>query len=1506
MTNKQNKRRLLLFILVLAIPLMISIGLSLWIISDNIKVKPELEIEDVIIKYLDKNETEYDGNIQLPSNTYLGLANELTYYYKQLDDADYTLVDLTNRKGPINADDYLIKVVYYEEVKDIDTQEIITVEKTITGLTFKINKATIDTSLMEFNSVAKEYTGYPQSIAVSGVIPEEITNVTYEGSGINVGTYSITANFEYDATNYNEVKSMNATLTITQKDISKVSYKFTGNATGVFTYVNADIEEIKTSLVLTYGSINLIESTETEEKDYTITFENIKDVGTYTVYAHGIGNYKGELAIKYTIINAVLTITFDNETFTYTGSEIDLESHLTIKNAQGVDVTPDSLSYQHKLLSAETFEDGLPINATAYKVIITAEHAEYQTATKEIEVTIGKADISKADISLVSESYPYNGSAQNASISSVTFKADSAPQINLYMGDDYLNPTCANNTDAGTATITITGTGNFSGTAKKTYEITPIDPTINLPTISAFAEGGTPTIIAAGSVTGIDGATVNGELIMNSTTGIVYPTNSAATASVEITYSFVPSPSNKNYNSLINVTTTATMKAVAKIGSTYYGTIKKAVDAANSGTSKNVYVIHDLGIAIPVKETITIESGVKVLVTYDGSNYEVGASGISSLNATTHADANATGVTNNRKTLINLTNGADIIINSGGYLYLGGQTRRIGVTGLYTEINLDTGSSIQVSGRFECYGYVKENANSAKNSLQDDHLEIFDNSFDAERFINVTKTGTIKTVMSIYDFAPKTAATSLMSLNDAGVFPLNIFDFNNLQTYVKIDNGGSFLVQTYLIATTSVANKEVYEECPIVKSSGAMFNLTSGSCAFEYCPNDLQYTSTTGTTKIFVDGNMNQGSVQLSIESGIPGTGTQTITTANNFMPLSYNLKIYINNNGIYNSNGADIKFLPGSLLQINKGGKLNVKGDIIFYEGTSNTKIGHYNDSTDAVLINNGMINVESDGKIAAYIQTFAEDDTAVLDFRNCSSNSAFTVTSIEGNTAVEVTRTSEGYFLNEEDQTLVLSQFKTGTLVSSDPNAKMCWVGERNTVANLVITVEDLSYEHNIYEYEIYIADDAQGNNSALHAASEIPLGKYIKINVTRAAGTKFGDGTAHSSSQWYLIEKDIELIITPNEGILLTIMTRSSSGNGSTSFKVSECATQNGTFYQVAELSGVGTKTSAKSVYVVKGYYFKVVPNDTSAAATSKLDTSNYYYGLTETIDPSTGNIVTHYYPNPDGAADGDFITNSIGKFSTSSSYKADNKYTVYFHRKDEIKIDPCIAEGTLITLADGSKIPVEQLTGNELLLVWNHITGKMEAVKIAYIVDHDHIQKEHEVMTMYFNDGTTIKIIGEHVFYDATLGKYVAIDSTNYQDFIGHAFLKNNENQDMVQIKFITASIDYEITRTFEVVTDKHLINFTNDILSTSAYLDPLLNIFEINIETYMYNQEQMIKDIEEYGLYTYDDFDGLIDEKAFELYNAAYLKIAVGKGYITWEGILDLIDIYFNNNVQPII
>ena len=62
---------------------------------------------------------------------------------------------------------------------------------------------------------------------------------------------------------------------------------------------------------------------------------------------------------------------------------------------------------------------------------------------------------------------------------------------------------------------------------------------------------------------------------------------------------------------------------------------------------------------------------------------------------------------------------------------------------------------------------------------------------------------------------------------------------------------------------------------------------------------------------------------------------------------------------------------------------------------------------------------------------------------------------------------------------------------------------------------------------------------------------------------------------------------------------------------------------------------------------------------------------------------------------------------------------------------------------------------------------------------------------------------------------------------------------------------------------------------------------------------------MLKDIEKYGLFTYEDFKELIPEYAFGLYNVEYLKVALGKGLTTWEEINFLAD-YYNTEIAPLV
>ena len=82
-----------------------------------------------------------------------------------------------------------------------------------------------------------------------------------------------------------------------------------------------------------------------------------------------------------------------------------------------------------------------------------------------------------------------------------------------------------------------------------------------------------------------------------------------------------------------------------------------------------------------------------------------------------------------------------------------------------------------------------------------------------------------------------------------------------------------------------------------------------------------------------------------------------------------------------------------------------------------------------------------------------------------------------------------------------------------------------------------------------------------------------------------------------------------------------------------------------------------------------------------------------------------------------------------------------------------------------------------------------------------------------------------------------------------------------------------------------------------MLSMPGGIDGLFNIFEVDPDTMMYDKEAMAADIEKYGLFTYEDFEELIPEVIYEAFNCKYFKVAIGKGLITWDGIVGLIERY---------
>lgn len=236
-------------------------------------------------------------------------------------------------------------------------------------------------------------------------------------------------------------------------------------------------------------------------------------------------------------------------------------------------------------------------------------------------------------------------------------------------------------------------------------------------------------------------------------------------------------------------------------------------------------------------------------------------------------------------------------------------------------------------------------------------------------------------------------------------------------------------------------------------------------------------------------------------------------------------------------------------------------------------------------------------------------------------------------------------------------------------------------------------------------------------------------------------------------------------------------------------------------------------------------------------------------------------------------------------------------VFPEKKTQESGGGCVTPDTLITLADGSQVRVDSLTGKEQLLVWNLKTGKYETAPIVFVDSEP--AEECTVVHLYFSDGSDVKVLYEHGFFDLDLGKYVYIDANNYADYVGHRFVTEGDiSKDTWSVVTLDKiNIETEVTTAWSPVTFEHLCYYTNGVLSMPGGIEGLFNIFEVDTETMTYDAEKMANDIATYGLLTLEDFGGMIPQAAFDAFNGQYLNVAIGKGLLTWEQIAALAERY---------
>jgi len=193
-------------------------------------------------------------------------------------------------------------------------------------------------------------------------------------------------------------------------------------------------------------------------KDFTYSYSNNVNAGKATVTVTGKGNYTGTKSINFTI-NA-------RDISNATIASISAQAY----NGKAITPTPAVTDGGiNKTLANNTdFTYSYSDNTNAGKATVTVTGKGNYTGTKSVNFTISACDISEAEITLEKDSYDYDGNAKEPAISSV--KAGT----NTLSDTDY-TVSYSDNINAGTATVTVTGKGNYTGTKSVTFKINARD-----------------------------------------------------------------------------------------------------------------------------------------------------------------------------------------------------------------------------------------------------------------------------------------------------------------------------------------------------------------------------------------------------------------------------------------------------------------------------------------------------------------------------------------------------------------------------------------------------------------------------------------------------------------------------------------------------------------------------------------------------------------------------------------------------------------------------------------------------------------------------------------------------------------------------------------------------------------------------------------------------------------------------------------------------------------------
>ena len=424
-----------------------------------------------------------------------------------------TVTDKADKKLEAGTD-------YTVEYSTKNFKDVGTIKVTITGIgnytgtvtrTYKITPKSVTVTAEDKTKVFGE-TDPKLTAKVDGTLGND--TVDYKLSrktGEAVGKYEITVKGDKLQGNYSVTYAV-GTLTITSQSIDpgtdpeKPNPDYTGAKVNSPSDAVYDGNEHKWIPTVTDKADKKLKA----GTDYTVEYstKNFKDVGTIDVTITGIGNYSGTVTRTYKITPKSVTVTAEDKTKVF--GETDPKLTATVAGTLGNDTVEYTLSRKtgeavgkyEITVKGDKLQGNYTVTYAVGTLTITSQSIDPGTDPEK-----PNPDYTGAKVNSPKDSV-YDGKEHKWS-PTVTDKTKT-----LELGKDYtVEYSTSDFTNVGTIEVTITGIGNYSGTVKRSYKVTPKEYTVTTESATKTYSG--TALTAGGKVEGI----VSGETVEFTTTG---------------------------------------------------------------------------------------------------------------------------------------------------------------------------------------------------------------------------------------------------------------------------------------------------------------------------------------------------------------------------------------------------------------------------------------------------------------------------------------------------------------------------------------------------------------------------------------------------------------------------------------------------------------------------------------------------------------------------------------------------------------------------------------------------------------------------------------------------------------------------------------------------------------------------------------------------------------------------------------------------------------------------